>query len=136
MTNVHVKLIIGGLGLAVAVGYLGYAGISAGKSYYLSVDDYMSSDKHHSERVRLYGNVGSEGLVLNSEDASAQFVLLGDTSKITVKYNGVVPGLFKAGGEVLVVGRIGDDGVFEATQLMTKCASKYSEMKSKGKKRP
>jgi cytochrome c-type biogenesis protein CcmE len=135
MTKVHVKLIIGGLVLAAAVGYLGYAGINAGKSYYLSVDDYMSSDEHHNQRVRLYGNVGDEGLVLSPKTANAKFVLLGETKKIEVRYSGVVPDMFEAGGEVLVLGRIGDDGVFEATQVMTKCASKYTEMKNEGKKR-
>jgi len=136
MTNIRIKLIIAGLILAVAVGYLGYAGISAGRSYYLSVDSYTSSDEYHGERVRLHGNVGREGLVLGSEGANAQFVLLGDTSKITIRYEGVVPDLFKVGGEVVVMGRIGEDNVFEATELLTKCASKYDEMKSKGKKRP
>ena len=38
MTNVRVKFIIAGTILAIAIGYLGYAGISAGRSYYLSVD--------------------------------------------------------------------------------------------------
>jgi cytochrome c-type biogenesis protein CcmE len=136
MTNVRVKLIIAGLILAAAVGYLGYAGISAGRSYYLSVDSYTSSDEYHAERVRLHGKVGREGLVLGSDGANAQFVLMGDTSKITIRYEGVVPDLFEVGGEVVVAGRMGDDSVFQATELMTKCASKYDEMKSKGKKRP
>lgn len=136
MTNVRVKLIIGGLVLAVAIGYLGYAGIAAGRSYYLSVDSYMSNQDYRGERVQLHGNVGSEGLLRGSEGLNVQFVLLGDTKRVVVRYEGVVPDLFKVGGEVVILGRMGEDDVFEATKLMTKCASKYDEMKSKGKKRP
>lgn len=136
MTNVRVKFIIAGTILAIAIGYLGYAGISAGRSYYLSVDSYMSGDEYRDERVRLHGKVGREGLSVESNGAGARFVLLGDTSKIAIRYEGVVPDLFKVGGEVVVMGRIGEDDVFEATELMTKCASKYDEMKSEGKKRP
>jgi cytochrome c-type biogenesis protein CcmE len=136
MTNVHIKLIVGGVVLAVTLGYLGYTGIAAGRSYYLSVDSYMSSQEYHGERVRLHGNVGGEGLELGSKGAGAQFVLLGETSQITIQYEGVVPDLFEVGGEVVVAGRSGDDGVFEAIELMTKCASKYDEMKSEGKERP
>jgi len=136
MTNVRLKLTIAGVILAIAIGYLGYAGIAAGRSYYLSVDSYMSSDEYHGERVRLHGKVGREGLSIESGGAGVRFVLLGDTSKIAIRYEGVVPDLFKAGGEVVVLGRIGDGDVFEATELMTKCASKYDEMKSEGKKRP
>jgi len=136
MTNVRLKLTIAGVILAIAIGYLGYAGIAAGRSYYLSVDSYMSSDEYHGERVRLHGKVGREGLSIGSDGAGARFVLLGDTSKIAIRYEGVVPDLFKVGGEVVVMGRMGKDEVFETTELMTKCASKYDEMKSKGKKRP
>jgi cytochrome c-type biogenesis protein CcmE len=130
------KLIIGGVVLAGCIGYLVYDGIMAGRSYYLSVDAYVSSPEYRKDRVRLHGIVAHEGLVLGSKGAKAEFLLLGETSKIPVRYKGVVPDLFKAGGEVVVMGRLGEGDVFEATELMTKCASKYDEMKSKGKKRP
>ena len=136
MTNATVKLTIGGAFLAVAIAYLGYAGIAAGSSYYLSVDSYMASDEYHGQRVRLHGTVGSEGLSKGADGAGVSFVLLGETSKIAIRYEGVVPDLFEVGGEVVVLGRGGDGDVFEAAELMTKCASKYDEMKSKGKKRP
>ncbi len=136
MTNATVKLTIGGVLLAIFIGYLVYDGIGAGRSWYLSVDSYMASGQYHGERVRLHGNVGREGLSIGSDGAGARFVLLGETSKIAIRYEGVVPDLFKVGGEVVVMGRMGEDDVFEATVLMTKCASKYDEMKSKGKKRP
>lgn len=136
MTNVRLKLTIAGAVLAIAIGYFGYAGITAGRSYYLSVDSYMSSQDYRGERVQLHGKVGSEGLSRGSEGLNVQFVLLGDTSKITVRYEGVIPDLFKVGGEVVVLGRTDKDDVFEATKLMTKCASKYDEMESKGEKRP
>jgi cytochrome c-type biogenesis protein CcmE len=136
MTNVRAKLIVGGSVFAAAVAYLAYAGIVAGSSYYLSVDEFTSSDKHHAKRVRLYGDVGAEGLVMGSGGDKAKFVLLGDKSRITVRYDGVVPDLFQPGGEVLVVGSLGKGGVFEANELMTKCASKYQDMKKEGKKRP
>jgi len=136
VTNVRVKLIIAGAILAVAIGYLGYSGIAAGRSYYLSVDSYMSSQEYRGERVQLHGNVASEGLLRGSEGLNVQFVLLGDTNKVAVRYEGVIPDLFKVGGEVVILGRMGKDYVFEATKLMTKCASKYEEMESKGRKRP
>ena len=136
MTNVRLKLTIAGVVLAAAIGYLGYAGIAAGGSIYLSVDAYMSNQEYRGERVQLHGKVAGEGFLKGPEGVSVQFVLLGETSKIPVRYEGVIPDLFKVGGEVVVLGRTGKDDVFEATKLMTKCASKYDEMKRKGKKRP
>ena len=49
-----------------------------------------------------------------------------------VTYAGVLPDLFKPGGEVVVEGRLDAAGTFKADVLMTKCASKY-EMKERMK---
>ncbi len=136
MTNASVKLTIAGAVLAVAIGYLVYDAVMAGRSWYLSVDSYMTSQEYRGERVQLHGKVAGEGLSIGSEGVNVRFVVLGDTSRITVRYEGVIPNLLKVGGEVVVKGRMGKDDVFEATELMTKCASKYDEMKSEGKKRP
>jgi cytochrome c-type biogenesis protein CcmE len=54
-------------------------------------------------------------------------------STVTVRYEGVVPDTFKDDAEVIVTGTLGSDGVFQASDLLAKCPSKYeAEMKSKG----
>jgi cytochrome c-type biogenesis protein CcmE len=54
-----------------------------------------------------------------------RFQLLGRQGRVPVIYEGVVPEMFRAGADVVVEGRRDDAGTFRATQLMTKCASKY-----------
>jgi len=44
---------------------------------------------------------------------------------IAVHYAGVVPDTFKDDAEVIVTGKLGANGVFEATDLLAKCPSKY-----------
>ena len=52
---------------------------------------------------------------------------------MTVRYAGVVPDTFKDDAEVIVSGKLGEDGVFHATDLLAKCPSKYeAEEKTKG----
>jgi cytochrome c-type biogenesis protein CcmE len=46
-------------------------------------------------------------------------------STVTVRYDGVVPDTFKDDAEVIVTGTLGSDGVFQATDLLAKCPSKY-----------
>jgi cytochrome c-type biogenesis protein CcmE len=54
-------------------------------------------------------------------------------STVTVRYTGVVPDTFKDDAEVIVTGTLGSDGVFQASDLLAKCPSKYeAEAKSKG----
>lgn len=129
MTANKTKVLVACVILVGAVGFLCYAGISAGRSFYLSVDEYLSNDEYLSHHVRLHGIVGQEQLNIDPDDRSLTFLILGETTKVKVEYNGVVPDLFEVGGEVVVVGRMGEDGAFEAEELLTKCASKYEMRK-------
>ncbi len=129
MSRVHLKLLIAGIVLVGAVGYLCYAGVSAGRYYYLSVDAFLSSTEHHDQSVRLYGLVGADPDI-NIENLTTEFLLLGDNQKLKIKYDGAIPDMFKAGGEVVVLGRMGQDNVFNATEILTKCASKYQTKKA------
>ena len=128
MTVTHKKYLIGGLVLILAVGYLVYAGIKSGSSYYMQVDEFMADSKFHEHRVRLHGTVVEDNVSVEPENMKASFDLAGQKSRLHVIYHGVVPDLFKPGGDVVVEGRLGPDGVFKAEQLITKCASKYKEM--------
>ena len=119
------KLLVGGLVLVAAVGYLTYAGIRQGGSYYLTVDAFLADAQYHQRQVRVLGTVAEDGLTVDPGQQKASFQLVGQTSRLSVTYSGVVPDMFRAGGEVVVEGRLGDDRVFHATRLLTKCASKY-----------
>lgn len=128
MTRLRTKLWVAGSILVGAVGYLTYAGIQAGGSYYMQVDAFVADPSYHDQRVRLHGKVGAADLVMDRDKLDASFHLLGETEKVSVAYHGVLPDLFKANCDVVVEGRLGPDGVFKADQVLTKCASKYEEM--------
>lgn len=52
---------------------------------------------------------------------------------VPVAFTGIVPDTFKDGAECIVTGKLGDDGVFYATELLAKCPSKYeAQEKNKG----
>lgn len=127
MVTSRTKLLVGGLIAAGAVGYLAYAGVASGKSYYMAIDAFMSDPQYHSQHVRLHGKVGQDRLGVDVAGLKADFQLLGQTKSLPVSYHGAVPDLFKAGAEVVVEGRLGPEGVFKADRLLTKCASKYTE---------
>lgn len=118
------KLIIAGVALLAAVVYLASAGVQGGWVYYMGVDEYLADTSMQQRRVRLNGTVATEEFT--SGAGLAQFNLLGTTGRIAVAYDGVVPDMFKPGGEVVVEGRFDPaEERFVADLLMTKCASKY-----------
>jgi cytochrome c-type biogenesis protein CcmE len=47
------------------------------------------------------------------------------TARVAVLFRGSVPDLFRKGRDVVAVGRL-EDGVFVASELSTKCPSKYA----------
>jgi cytochrome c-type biogenesis protein CcmE len=70
--------------------------------------------------------VGQEGLDVNSAALTTRFNLLGRQGRVPVLYEGVLPDMFKAGADVVAEGRRDEAGVFRATSILTKCASKYN----------
>ncbi len=53
----------------------------------------------------------------------------GGDESLPVRYSGIVPDPFRDGREVIVTGRLSEEGVFvaEKDSLITKCPSKFSE---------
>lgn len=128
MNPLRKKLCVAGAVLVIAVGYLVYAGIKLGSSYFLSVDEFLAGAQYHSQHVQLHGKVGGRDDIVHDQSGQlARFKLLGEKRILPVAYSGAVPDLFKPGCEVVVKGRLGTDGVFQADELLTKCASKYEE---------
>ena len=125
MAHVRLKLVIVACVVSLAIGLLAYAGVRKAQVYYLEVDAFLADATFHGQRVRLCGTVGQEGLATDPAKMTARFPLLGRTQRVAVEYKGVQPDMFRAGADVVAEGRLDETGVFRATQLMTKCASKY-----------
>ena len=126
MTHLRTKLLVGGILLACSVAFLAYAGVKDGWVYYLPVDNFLADSQYHDQRVRLSGLVDENDLEVNSGQFHTRFFLLGESGRLRVDYEGVIPEMFQAGAAVVVEGRLGrDQTVFHADQVLTKCASKY-----------
>ena len=126
MRRTRRKWLVGGAILALALSYLAYAGVRAGQSYYMHVDDFLADGTATRQPVRLHGRVSPDQFHLDAGGLRASFVLEGQTARLPVTYEGPIPDTFQTGREVVVSGRMGEDGVFRAGELLTKCASKYA----------
>lgn len=125
MKAIHKKFLFGGILLAIAVGYLGFASVKTGWVYYVEIDKFVDEPKFHTQRVKLCGTVAQEGLVSSPAGMTASFTLRGQNKSLPVAFRGVVPDMFAAGRDVVVEGKLDAAGTFQSDQMMTKCASKY-----------
>jgi cytochrome c-type biogenesis protein CcmE len=78
-----------------------------------------------SETKTYYKTVAPNSIV--REGANVSFTLAQDKLRMQVVYSGIdpLPDTFRDGAQALADGKLGSDGVFHATKIQAKCASKY-----------
>ena len=122
-----VRIIAAAVVILATVGYLAYTGVRDNKSYYVTIGELQAmGPKVYTRHLRVAGNV--EPGSIQRSGTNAHFVLLEQGKKLQVAYQGSEPppDTFKDDAQALAVGTFGRDGVFHATQLQAKCASKYA----------
>jgi cytochrome c-type biogenesis protein CcmE len=82
-------------------------------------------DRAFAERLRVAGDV--EGGSIQHAKGQVCFILTQDKRQLKVDYTGAdpLPDTFRDGAQALADGRMGRDGVFHASKIQAKCASKY-----------
>ena len=89
-------------------------------------------NKAYTRHLRVAGNVAPGSI--ERSGANAQFVLMEQGRTLKVNYQGdePPPDTFKDDAQALAIGTLGRDGVFHATELQAKCASKYAPANKSG----
>jgi cytochrome c-type biogenesis protein CcmE len=122
-----IKFIIATLIIVATVAYLSFTGGRDNKSYYVTIGELQGmGNKAYVRHLRVAGNVAPGSI--HRVGTNASFDLLEQGRKLSVVYQGSEPppDTFKDDAQALAVGTYGRDGVFHATQLQAKCASKYA----------
>lgn len=127
-----VRIALAVLVIMGAISYLAVTGVEANKSYYVTIQELQAmGGKAYTRHLRVAGSV-QPGTIERS-GSHANFVLVENDRKLTVAYTGEEPppDTFKDNSQALAIGTFGRDGVFHATQLQAKCASKYAPAQQK-----
>ena len=131
MSKQHVKLSIGVVIIVASMAYLILSGATGSTVYFLTVPEVQQKlPTLQGAPIRVAGKVTEDPINWDMRSLSLAFVIGDQQSRIPVHYKGVKPDMFQKGVDVIVEGRIGQDGVLMASVLMTSCPSKYQEEKS------
>ena len=85
----------------------------------------LSTKEVSLSKVKVGGLVKPNSIKINDEDQlEASFYVYQGSDSLKVYYYGIRPDLFKDDAEVVVAGAF-DDNLIIATELQTKCASRY-----------
>jgi cytochrome c-type biogenesis protein CcmE len=124
--RVRWSFVIAGLAVAGAILYLVIANTGATAEYYMTISELRSCQTCRAQIVRVLGTVQANSVVRQSGSQIIQFVIIDQKQTMPVTYTGVVPDIFGAGIQVVVEGRLGSNGVFQAQTLLAKCPSKFT----------
>jgi cytochrome c-type biogenesis protein CcmE len=125
------KLLLGAFVILGAIGFIVFNSLQSTQQYFLTLAEMKTKgDVVYSQTVRVGGNLKIDSTKINTKDVTAQFTLIDDQSNILpVAYKGVLPDTFEKSTQVIAEGKLGKDGVFQATLVLAKCPSKYDPSK-------
>jgi cytochrome c-type biogenesis protein CcmE len=122
--------------IAGTVAWLAFTGYGANKSYYVTIAELGAlGDKAYHNQLRVEGFVvpGSieqngthVNFTLNEFESHSPKAGAGRLLKVSYKGSEPPPDTFKDDSQALAEGSYGRDGVFHASVLQAKCASKYA----------
>ena len=126
------RFLIGLVGVAALVTWLVWTGVSDTMVYYMTPSELIeraeAEPAFHGIGVKVGGQVVSGSYEGSAVDLDHRFLVhdMDDpTASFPVHYAGVLPDTFTDEVEVVVEGRFGNDGVFQADLVLTKCGSRY-----------
>jgi cytochrome c-type biogenesis protein CcmE len=117
--------------------WLAVGGVNETKTYYKTVSELeQMKDTAKAQRLRVAGDVEPGSIFRRGKEV--EFVMTQDAKKLKVVYNGTepLPDTFRDRAQAVADGRLGDDGIFRASRIQAKCASKYEAKPGQPKESP
>jgi len=112
------------LGLGAAIG-IGLVAMQQNINLFYSPKEIVENKAPFDMLIRLGGLVVEGTVKRNTEDLHVQFDLTDNAGNVTVKYNGILPDLFREGQGIVTMGKLGKDGIFIASEVLAKHDENY-----------
>jgi cytochrome c-type biogenesis protein CcmE len=141
------KFLAGGGVMLAIVAILVLSGTLAGARYFLSVDTVVGNASYVGQNVRLTGAVLGDTIQYDADTGDLSFTIshvpeqfddlavalhesVSDPTRSRVKIvmkDQVMPDLLQHEAQAILTGKMGEDGVFYATELNLKCPSRFGQ---------
>jgi cytochrome c-type biogenesis protein CcmE len=121
------RFLIGGVIILAALSYVIYGGMQQALVYFVTPSELKAKETFSADKfLRMGGMVVKGSLQKDVKNLTYHFELTDGASTFPVFFRGLPPDLFREGTGAVVEGRIGKDGVFQASTIMAKHAEEYS----------
>jgi cytochrome c-type biogenesis protein CcmE len=125
------KFIIGGLLILGAIGFVTVSSFQSNAIYYLTLKELDSQrGTLVGQPIRVNAPLDKSSIQFDDKSLTLKFNLQDGNLLLPVVYKGVVPDTMTQGESVVAEGRLGKDGIFQASTILVKCPSKYESQPS------
>jgi cytochrome c-type biogenesis protein CcmE len=141
------KFLIGGLLILTSVAFLIMQGTVSGARFFIMVDEVVGDPAYVGETVRLTGAVIGDTIEYDASTGNLSFTVANmpdeyddlaqvlreaanntNVTRLQVfQENTTMPDLLQHEAQAILTGKMGEDGVFYATELNLKCPTRFEE---------
>jgi cytochrome c-type biogenesis protein CcmE len=118
-------LILAGLVILGAVAALVLNAFRSNLVFFFSPTQVAAGEAPKGKAFRIGGMVKEGSIRREADGVTLSFVVTDTEQDIAVRYLGILPDLFKEGKGAVAQGKIGDDGVFVASEVLAKHDENY-----------
>jgi cytochrome c-type biogenesis protein CcmE len=117
-----VGLAVAGIAIATA---LTLRAFQENMMFFVEISDVADGEYPEDRNFRVGGLVVDGSVRREPGELEVNFDLTDTQSELTVRYAGILPDLFREGQGIIAHGRLGDDGVFVADEVLAKHDENY-----------
>jgi len=117
-------IVVGLAGLAVAIGLIANA-FNQNLVFFFSPSDIQANQAPINHDFRLGGLVEEGSLKRENDGLTVHFVVTDNANTIPVTFTGILPDLFREGQGVVAQGKLNENGVFMAKEVLAKHDESY-----------
>ncbi len=93
--------------------------------FFFSPSQVVAHEAPAAQSFRLGGLVAPGSIRREGDGMTIRFIVTDTAREVPVRYRGLLPDLFREGKGVVARGRLGDDGVFVASEVLAKHDENY-----------
>lgn len=112
------------IGTSLAV-YLATMALEKNINLFYTPTQIKNGEVEHNIQIRAGGIVVKDSVKRNSSNLDISFIVTDLNDNLTIKYNGILPDLFREGQGVVVLGKLNTNGELIANQVLAKHDENY-----------
>ena len=121
----RIAMVAGGLAALAVAATLVLTAFQQNLVFFFTPSQVAAKEAPQGKTFRIGGMVETGSVKRQSDGLTVRFMVTDTAKSIPVEYRGALPDLFREGKGVVAQGRVGPDGVFQASEVLAKHDENY-----------